>query len=73
MSDAGLGTVAIMETTGKSKTCVWRWQERFGRKATMAFCATRAGRPALRPSLRFRAGAVDHVDVSIARLHQGLK
>ncbi|WP_244498116.1 IS630 family transposase, partial [Ensifer sp. Root231] len=29
MSDAGLGTVAIMEATGKSKTCVWRWQERF--------------------------------------------
>jgi len=25
----GLGRVAIMEATGKSKTCVWRWQERF--------------------------------------------
>ena len=25
----GLGTVAIMAATGKSKTCVWRWQERF--------------------------------------------
>lgn len=29
MSDEGLGTVAIMEATAKSKTCVWRWQERF--------------------------------------------
>lgn len=29
MSDDGLGTVAIMAATGKSKTCVWRWQERF--------------------------------------------
>lgn len=29
MSDNGLGTVAIMAATGKSKTCVWRWQERF--------------------------------------------
>lgn len=29
MTDAGLGTVAIMEATAKSKTCVWRWQERF--------------------------------------------
>ena len=29
MSDEDLGTVAIMAATGKSKTCVWRWQERF--------------------------------------------
>ena len=25
----GVGTNAIMRRTGKSKTCVWRWQERF--------------------------------------------
>src|SRR3954451_24557379 len=25
----GAGTVEIMRRTGKSKTCVWRWQERF--------------------------------------------
>jgi len=29
LSEAGLGTLAIMRETGKSKTCVWRWQERF--------------------------------------------
>ncbi len=29
LSEAGLGTMAIMRETGKSKTCVWRWQERF--------------------------------------------
>jgi transposase len=29
LTDAGLGTVAIQRRTGKSKTCVWRWQERF--------------------------------------------
>jgi hypothetical protein len=29
MISDGSGTVAIMEATGKSKTCVWRWQERF--------------------------------------------
>ena len=29
LSAAGLGTMAIMRETGKSKTCVWRWQERF--------------------------------------------
>jgi Homeodomain-like domain len=25
----GLGTSAIMRAANKSKTCVWRWQERF--------------------------------------------
>src|SRR5215208_613417 len=29
LSGSGLGTVEIMRRTGKSKTCVWRWQERF--------------------------------------------
>ena len=29
LSDEGVGTSAIMAETGKSKTCVWRWQERF--------------------------------------------
>ena len=32
LSAAGLGTMAIMTETGKSKTCVWRWQERFMRE-----------------------------------------
>src|SRR3954453_14535881 len=29
LSADGVGTVEIMRQTGKSKTCVWRWQERF--------------------------------------------
>ena len=29
LSSDGVGTVEIMRRTGKSKTCVWRWQERF--------------------------------------------
>ncbi len=29
LSASGIGTNAIMRETGKSKTCVWRWQERF--------------------------------------------
>ena len=29
LSGDGVGTVEIMRQTGKSKTCVWRWQERF--------------------------------------------
>src|SRR5207344_2994499 len=28
-SGDGVGTMEIMRRTGKSKTCVWRWQERF--------------------------------------------
>jgi len=29
LSAEGAGTNAIMRETGESKTCVWRWQERF--------------------------------------------
>ncbi|RVO22852.1 helix-turn-helix domain-containing protein, partial [Sinorhizobium meliloti] len=29
LSADGVGTVEIMRRTGKSKTCVWRWQELF--------------------------------------------
>ncbi len=29
LSADGFGTTSIMRRTGKSKTCVWRWQERF--------------------------------------------
>jgi transposase len=29
LSADGVGTNAIMAATGKSKTCIWRWQERF--------------------------------------------
>ena len=29
LSADGVGTTAIMAATGKSKTCIWRWQERF--------------------------------------------
>ena len=29
LSAARTGTIEIMRETGKSKTCVWRWQERF--------------------------------------------
>jgi transposase len=29
LTERGEGTQAIMTATGKSKTCVWRWQERF--------------------------------------------
>jgi hypothetical protein len=36
-----LGTNEIMRRTAKSKTCVWRWQERFVEEGFEGFCATR--------------------------------
>ena len=29
LSADGVGTNEVMRRTGKSKTCIWRWQERF--------------------------------------------
>src|ERR687890_494078 len=33
LSADGFGTTEIMRRTGTSKTCVWRWQERFMQEA----------------------------------------
>ena len=41
----GLGTVAIMRATGKSKPCVWRWQERFMRKGVDGLLRDKTRRP----------------------------
>src|SRR5665647_261316 len=35
LSAEGLGTNEIMRRTRKSKTCVWRWQERFMQEGVM--------------------------------------
>lgn len=40
----GLGTQAIMAATGKSKPCVWRWQERFMAEGVDGLLRDRAGR-----------------------------
>ena len=32
LSGAGFGTAEIMRRTGKAKTCIWRWQERYMRE-----------------------------------------
>ena len=45
----GLGTNAIVRRTGKSKPCVWRWQERFMRKGVTGCRAIRRGPRASRP------------------------
>ena len=37
----GCGTNEIMRRTGTSKTCVWRWQERFMHEGLAGLTATR--------------------------------
>ena len=41
LSADAVGTNEIMRRTGKSKTCVWRWQERFMQEGYDVCCATR--------------------------------
>ena len=55
LSADGAGTSEIKRRTGKSKTCVWRWQERFDWRASRVCCATRPDPPAL-PPLRSGSG-----------------
>ena len=49
----GLGTVEIMRRTGKSKTCVWRWQERFAAEGVDGLLRDKT-RPLARPAARAR-------------------
>jgi transposase len=61
LSAEGLGTNAIMRETGKSKTCVWRWQERFAAEGVdgLLHDKTRPSRIAkLDPSLAERVVAL---------------
>src|ERR1700730_16691130 len=63
LSAAGVGTNEIMRQTGKSKTCVWRWQERF---MAEGFEGARLARPAralrlpLHADVAERAGGLAH-------------
>ena len=52
LSADGLGTMAIMAATGKSKTCVWRWQECFMEEGVDGLLRDKTrppGRSGLRP------------------------
>ena len=49
LSDQGLGTHAIMAATGKSKTCVWRWQERFMHKGVDGLLYDKSRSPGITP------------------------
>src|SRR3954469_6094092 len=45
----GLGTGEIMRRTGKSKPCVWRWQERFMREGVAGLLRDRTRPPRVAP------------------------
>lgn len=49
LSGDGLGTSAIMAETGKSKTCVWRWQERFMREGVNGLLRDKSRPPGKAP------------------------
>jgi transposase len=49
LSADGMGTNAIMRETGKSKTCVWRWQERFAEQGTDGLLRDKTRPPGIPP------------------------
>src|SRR4051795_6312868 len=49
LSAGGLGTVEIMRRTGKSKTCVWRWQERFAEAGVAGLLRDKTRPPRVKP------------------------
>lgn len=49
LSADGLGTNAIMRATGKSKTCVWRWQERFAEEGVDGLLRDKTRPPRIPP------------------------
>jgi transposase len=61
LSADGVGTNAVMRETSKSKTCVWRWQERFAAEGVDGLLRdkTRPSRiPKLNPSIAERIVAL---------------
>jgi hypothetical protein len=56
----GLGTNEIMRQTAKSKTCLWRWQERLCRLVSRACCMTGRGLRAFRRCRPSLASASSH-------------
>jgi hypothetical protein len=54
----GWGTAEIMRRTGKSKPCVWRWQERFMREGVPGLLRDRTRMPSIPP---LAAATVDRV------------
>ena len=71
-SGDGVGTNEIMRRTGKSKTCVWRWQERFMKEgiAGLLHDKTRPSRiPPLGPEVAARVVALTLADPPVETTH----
>jgi transposase len=64
LSADGVGTSEIMRRTGTSKTCVWRWQERFMQEGSEGLL-----RDKTRPS-RIPALALETIALVVARTHE---
>jgi len=58
MTAAGLGTNEIMRRSGRSKTCVWRWQERFATEGVDGLLRDKT-RPPGKPSVA--SGRVEEI------------
>ncbi len=72
LSMDGFGTHEIMRRTGKSKTCVWRWQERFMEEGVDGLLRdkTRPSRiPPLSPELAERVVALTLADPPVEATH----
>ena len=72
LSAAGVGTNEIMRETGTSKTCVWRWQERFMKEgfAGLLRDKTRPSRvPPLEAKVAERIVALTQTDPPIETTH----
>ena len=62
LSSEGLGTSAIMAATTKSKTCVWRWQERFMREGVDGLLRDRSRPPGKAPVAPDRVAEIVRLD-----------
>ena len=65
LTSEGVGTHEIMRRTGKSKTCLWRWQERFMHEGVdgLLHDKTRPSRvPALATAIGARVVALTQTD-----------
>lgn len=72
----GLGTMAIMRETGKSKPCVWRWQERFMHEGVDGLMRDRTrppGTPPLPESVRRKVLAKTASETPPAATHWSVR
>ena len=72
LSADGVGTHEIMRRTGKSKTCVWRWQERFMEEGVDGLLRDKTrppGIPPLDPEVAERVAALTLTEPPIEATH----